>query len=215
MPTPTEQDNSPAGRAARWAAAGGQDAFGDEPEDLVAGDTGNDLFTDESGVLSDPDDDAWVTAAPEPAVLVPHAPPVFPVWGFLPEARETAQLAQLRQWVLFAVQRYELDGIRPCWAQHGPALEALTALHTRWLEIYLRPGWGGDAEGQLDAQSNRGYDALVFLEQLDTRCDRLAKGTFYHCGSRHTPTVPDERWAGDLPEFIGQIARTDAPPVAG
>ena len=213
MPT---EDNSPAGRAARWAALAGQDAFGGEPEDLVAGDPDNDLFTDESGASSDPDsDDAWVAAAPEPAALVPHAPPVFPVWGFLPEAHETAQLAQLQQWVRFAVQRYELDGIRPCWAQHGPALEAMTALHTRWLEIYLRPGWGGDAEGQLDAQSNHGYDALVFLEQLDTRCDRLAKGTFHLCGVRHTPTVPDERWAGDLPAFIGPIARTDAPPVAG
>ena len=51
---PTEEENSPAGRAARWAALGEQDAFGGEPEDL-----GDDLFTDESGVSSDPDD-TWV-----------------------------------------------------------------------------------------------------------------------------------------------------------
>jgi len=108
---PTEE-NSPAGRAARWAALG-------EPED-----PGDDLFTDESGVSSDADD-AWVTTAPEPAALTPHAPPVFPVWGLLTEAQETAQLAQLRQWVLFAVQRYEIGAkIRPCWAQHGPAVES-------------------------------------------------------------------------------------------
>ena len=208
----TTEENSPAGRAARWAALGGQDAFGGEPEDL-----GDDLFTDESGVSSDPDD-AWVTTAPEPAALTPHAPPVFPVWGLLTEAQETAQLAQLRQWVLFAVQRYEIGAkIRPCWAQHGPALEALTALHQRWCEIYLRPGWGGDAEGHMDAQSNRGYEAIVWLEQLDTRCDRLAgaEGTFRECGVFHNPAPPNEEWAGDLSVYLGPIARTEAPPVSG
>jgi len=173
------------------------------------------LFTDESGVSSGPDD-AWVTAAPEPAALTPHAPPVSPVWGLLSEAQETAQLAQLWQWVLFAVQRYELGAkIRPCWAQHGPALEALTALHQRWLEIYLRPGWGGDTEGHMDAQTNRGYEALVFLEQLDTRCDRLEKGTFRACAAFHNPPAPDEEWAADLSEYAGKVARTDAPPVSG
>jgi hypothetical protein len=207
---PTEEENSPASRAARWAALGGQDAFGGEPEDQ-----GDDLFTDESAVSSDPDD-AWVTTTPELAALVPHAPSVFPVWGLLTEPQETAQLAQLRQWVLFAVQRYELGAkIRPCWAQHGPALEALTALHDRWLEIYLRPGWGGDAEGHMDAQTNRGYEALVFLEQLDTRCDRLEEGTFRNCGVFHKPAPPEEGWVGDLSEYFGKIARTEAPPVSG
>lgn len=200
------EENAFTDLAARWAALEGQD-----------------LFASETDVDLGSDDDDWATGTESTAPLASateatggrpvqaSAPEVLPVWELLSVPQEEAQLAQLRHFVMWLVDRHELQGkIRPCWSEHGPAIEALTALWQRYLEVYLRPSWGGDAEGHLDVQSNRGYEALVWLDQLSVRAERLARGTFTRCPVEHL----DEDWA-IAPLDLGKLARTAALPVSG
>jgi hypothetical protein len=211
----TTEENPPIGRASLADALAQREQ---EPEDWFtddpgASDTGDDWVTDTSPA---PLVSAESFEAASPGAQAP-APVILPVWGLLSEAEETAQLASLWQFVPWLAARHELTAkIRPCWPLHGPAVEALTALHQRWLEVYLRAGWGGDAAGGLmDTQTNRGYEALVWLEQLDTRCERLAKSTFTRCvAGHHDDDQQDEDWLSAT-QYFGKVARTEAPPVSG
>lgn len=191
----TTEENPRADLAARWAALEGQDLFADEPD--------YDLGSDDGVTETEP-------AAPLAPATAPLAPVVLPVWELLSEDQAQAQLADLWRWILWVADRHELQGqIRPCWAEHGPAVEAFTALWGRYLAIYHPPLWGGD-EG---ARSNRGYEALAWIEALNNQVERLAHTTFARCVVEHTPVAPDEDWV-DVAQHFGKLAHTAAVPMA-
>ena len=192
----TEEENSRADVAARLAALEGQDLFADEPD--------YDLGSDDDEVTE------TQTAAPLAPATIPPAPVVLPAWELLSEDQAQAQLAALWRWILWVADRHELRGrIRPCWAEHGPAVESFTALWGRYLAIYHPPLWGGDA----GARSNHGGEALIWIEQLNNVVERLERTTFARCVVQHTPEAPDEDWV-DVAQHFGKLAHTAAVPMA-
>lgn len=188
-------ENSRAELAARWAALEGQDLFADD-----------DLGSDDDGVTE------TQTAAPL-APATASAPVVLPVWELLSEEQAQAQLADLWPWILWVADRHELrDKIRPCWAEHGPAVEAFTALWGRYLAIYHPPVWGGAA----GVRSNHGGDALIWIEQLHNVVERLERTTLARCAGGHTPVAPvepEEAWF-NVAQHFGKLARSAAVPMA-
>ncbi|MFL6100813.1 MAG: hypothetical protein ACJ71T_12765 [Actinomycetales bacterium] len=57
-------------------------------------------------------------------------------WRFLDDKAASALLDELREWVDWLIERYELfddrHAIEPCWAEHTVAVEELTALMIAW-----------------------------------------------------------------------------------
>lgn len=61
-------------------------------------------------------------------------------WRYLTEPQHQALLTELRSWVEWLVERYELGSTRhqvpPCWAEHPVAVEELTGLMVSWKAAY-------------------------------------------------------------------------------
>lgn len=54
-------------------------------------------------------------------------------WRYLDSYEQHALLVELRDWVDYLTERYELRSvIRPCWHLHGVAVEELTGLYVAW-----------------------------------------------------------------------------------
>lgn len=67
-------------------------------------------------------------------------------WRYLSEAQQEELMAELRDWVNWLVDRYELGATRhqipPCWAEHSVAVEELTGLMVAWKAAYTNQNRG-------------------------------------------------------------------------
>jgi hypothetical protein len=76
-------------------------------------------------------------------------PPAAPRWDNLGQEQETAQLAQLREWVNRVLRAQYPDYTLPaCWEAHRAALWELGNLQAEWQRIYAGPR-GADLEAAL------------------------------------------------------------------
>jgi hypothetical protein len=69
--------------------------------------------------------------------------PSLPVcWVTLSEPEIEEEHEALADWIAWLIDRYTLDHrtIPPCWDQHGPLIEELSALRTAWLAAYAVTG---------------------------------------------------------------------------
>ena len=64
----------------------------------------------------------------------PVMPPTPFAWAALTPDEERLYLEGLELWVLWLVERYNLDHrvVPPCWRQHPELIEELSALHLAW-----------------------------------------------------------------------------------
>lgn len=67
-------------------------------------------------------------------------------WRYLTEAQQEALMTELRVWVSWLVDRYELGSTRhqvpPCWSEHPVAVEELTGLMVAWKAAYTNKNRG-------------------------------------------------------------------------
>jgi hypothetical protein len=122
-------------------------------------------------------------------------PPPLPfAWHTLDEHTQAHHALELAAWVDWLTTRYELhDRIPPCWQQHGPLVEELTALWCAWGAAYHEPSFG-------DSATRWHGDLSMFFHRHDLYWKRTSIGGCRH--DRHNdpaPTKPNRRSHGSQP----------------
>jgi len=107
-----------------------------------------------------------------------------PNWKIADPSIAAAELSALDAWLRWFVPRYNLTSlVPPCWTQHPPMVEELSALYAAWRGAYSDPAANPDA-------------GLTWHEQLDRWRARWANWNPDNCNVNvHRPTVEVE-WSG-------------------
>lgn len=149
------------------------------------------------------EDSADTFGAPSPADAAgwPRPPRVELDWAALSDDDADLQMGRLWTWVRdVLLERYEMGGrIPPCWPLHGQAVEGLTALWLRWVEVVKAPPKIDKETGTVEDSDKRGMDALLWHDHLETTTLRISNN-FSKCvleGHSERPTLahPDA-WDG-------------------
>lgn len=112
-------------------------------------------------------------------------------WRDLDPADAGPVWQELRSWVEWARERYDLRTLHPCWFKHPAAVEHLSALHSAWTVLF-------DAE-------DSGLGPVTFLEKLRGTAPSLER-VFSGCSPKehHSramnawPSLDDDSEWGEL-----------------
>jgi len=115
-------------------------------------------------------------------------------WRELEDSDAPETWAELRDWVQWLTNRYELGArtIPDCWYRHGGVVEELSALHTAWKASF--------------SSADSGYGPIGWHERLFVCEQRLTKRYEGICGSGHQD--PYGRRAAEDDEFWAKWVTT-------
>lgn len=106
-------------------------------------------------------------------------------WRYLDDEATAALMDELREWVQWLVERYELTNdrhtIERCWAEHPVAVEELTALMIAWKAEFGREGRPPSA-GPIAWHANWLWPTLQRVNDVagTRQCRRLGRHKTHH-----------------------------------
>jgi hypothetical protein len=101
-------------------------------------------------------------------------------WRYLDDAAASALMDELRDWVEWLIERYELHddrhAIEPCWTEHPVAVEELTALMVAW-KAEFGPGQHRVSAGPIAWHANWLWPTLERVNETcgTRRCRRATR----------------------------------------
>lgn len=132
---------------------------------------------------------------------LPPPPPRRWVWEAMAPDERRQRLRELGEWVAWLRRTFELHNqLPPCWYQHPPVVEHLTALYIGWVRTYAAPT---EPQGLAEAE---------WLNTLHALLPRLGLATCAAGTHDAAPIPPRPHEDENFAVYVAAAPRMDQPP---